>query len=132
MSSRRFLTLLMVGCSLFLLHSPVSARGRGGPAIFVGGGYGFGGYDPWWGPYPYGGYYAPATGTIKFDTDNKDTAVYIDGGYAGTVGKLKNLSVRPGSYEVELRPTSTPPFTQKVYVAAGKTVHVNPNQTPHN
>jgi PEGA domain len=118
----------MLGCGiLFLLQSPVSARGRGG-AVLIAPGFGFGYYDPFWGTYPYDGYaYANSGGTVKFDTQNRDAAVFIDGGYAGTVGKLKSLHLRPGTYNVELRTQGATPYTEKVYVAAGKTVHINPN-----
>lgn len=114
---------------------PLSWRRRWGWRGIRGRGYGLGWYDPFWGPYPYGGVGyaggAPPTGTVKFDTDNKDTAVFIEGGFAGTVGKLKNLQLRPGTYTIELRAAnSSAPYAQRVYVAAGKTVHVNPNVMP--
>ena len=55
-------------------------------------------------------------------------AVFVDGGYAGTVGKLKSLHLRPGTYSIELRGASATPYTERVYVAAGKTVRLNPNR----
>ena len=116
---------------LALLLPSASARGRGGAAVFVGPALGFGWYDPFWGPYPYGSYGGVSNGTVKFDTGNKDAAVFVDGGYAGTVGKLKNLQLRPGAYNIEVRGAGAAPYTQKVYVAAGKTVHVNPGVTPN-
>jgi len=45
-------------------------------------------YGPGWGA-PYGYYRGPVTGGVKFDTKMKDASVFVDGGYAGTVGKLK-------------------------------------------
>jgi len=33
----------------------------------------------------------------------KDASVFVDGGYAGTVGKLKTFHLRPGAYNIELR-----------------------------
>src|SRR5690348_12495239 len=133
MISRTFLKTLVLSCALLCLLLPAaSARGRGG-AVFVGGGFGgfYGGgfYDPFWGPYgyPYPVYDRTAgLGTVKFDTDDKAAAVYIDGGYAGTVGELKNLHLQPGTYNIEVRPTNNPSYTAKVYLGAGKTVHVNP------
>jgi PEGA domain len=79
-------------------------------------------------PYPYGYYdYAPETGAVKFDTSVKDAEVYINGAYAGTVGKLKTMQLRPGSYDIEVRAPGCTQFDKKVYVAAGKTLHLNPD-----
>jgi len=95
-------------------------------------GPGFGWYSPYWGPYPYGYYgYAPATGSLKFDTNVKDAEVYINGAYAGTVGKLKTMNLRPGSYDVEVRAPGRQQFDQKVYIAGGKTLHLNPGLHVH-
>jgi len=76
-------------------------------------------------PYTYYGY-GPATGAVKFDTRVKDAEVYIDGAYAGTVGKLKTMYLRPGSYDIEVRAPGRAQFDREVYVAAGKTLHFNP------
>jgi hypothetical protein len=64
---------------------------------------------------------------VKFDTSVKDAEVYIDGAYAGTVGKLKTMYLRPGSYDIEVRAPGRTQFDKKVYVAAGKTLHLNPD-----
>ena len=110
------------------MMAPLAANAR--PVrVFVGPGPGWG-YSPYWGayPYPYGYYgYAPATGAVKFDTIVRDAEVYIDGGYAGTVGKLKTMQLRPGSYDIEVRALGRTRFDKKVYVAAGKTLHLNPD-----
>jgi hypothetical protein len=99
--------------------------------VFVGPRIGWGWYSPFWGAYPYGygyGYYnAPATGAVKFDTHVKDADVYINGAFAGTVGKLKTVNLRPGSYDIEVRAVGRTQFDEKVYVAAGKTVRLNPD-----
>jgi PEGA domain len=98
--------------------------------VFVAPRVGWGWYSPYWGPYPYPyGYYGyvPATGAVKFDTDVKDAEVYIDGAYAGTVGKLKTVNLRPGTYDIEVRAPGRTQFDKKVYVAAGKTLHLNPD-----
>jgi hypothetical protein len=108
--------------------APLAAYAR--PArVIVAPGYGWGWYGSYWGPYPYGyGYYGygPATGAVKFDTRVKDAEVYIDGAYAGTVGKLKTMNLKPGSYDIEVRAPGRTQFDKKVYVAAGKTLHLNP------
>jgi hypothetical protein len=119
--------LMMVCITAALMMAPVAAQAR--PVrVFVGPGFGWG-YSPYWGgyPYPYGYYgYGPASGALKFDTSVKDAEVYIDGAYAGTVGKLKTMHLRPGNYDIEVRAAGRTQFDEKVYVAAGKTLHLNP------
>jgi len=53
-------------------------------------------------PYPYS-YMAANYGEVKLDTHQKDAAVYIDGGYAGTTPKAKKFALRPGTHELEVR-----------------------------
>jgi hypothetical protein len=43
------------------------------------------------------------------------------------VGKLKTLNLRPGSYDIEVRALGRTQFDKKVYVAAGKTLHLDPD-----
>jgi len=122
------LTMILVAAAVMM--APLASYARPvhvlvGPAF--GWGPGFGWYSPYWGPYPYGYYgYAPDTGSLRFSTNVKDAEVYINGAYAGTVGKLKTLNLRPGSYDVEVRAPGGQQFDQKVYIAAGKTLHLNP------
>lgn len=119
--------LLLVCLTAAVMMAPLAANAR--PVrVFVGPGPGWG-YSPYWGayPYPYGYYgYAPATGAVKFDTKVKDAEVYINGAYAGTIGKLKTMNLRPGSYHIEVRESGQTAFDKKVYIAAGKTLHLNP------
>jgi hypothetical protein len=123
--------LLLIFMTASIMLAPLAAHARVG--VVVAPRFGWGWYDPYWGPYPYGyyGYYgydgASANGAVKFDTDVKDAEVFIDGAYAGTVGKLKTMYLRPGTYNFELRAPGRTQFDQKVYVVAGKTLHVNPN-----
>jgi hypothetical protein len=112
-----------------VMMAPVAASAR--PLrVLVAPGFGWGWYSPYWGvyAYPYDGYYGygRATGAVKFDTKVKDAEIYINGAYAGTTGKLKNLNLRPGSYDIEIRTQGRTEFDQKVYVTAGKTLHLNP------
>ena len=120
--------LVMLCIAAVMMMAPLAAFGR--PArVLVAPAFGWGWYSPYWGPYPYPyGYYgyAPATGAVKFDTDVKDAEVYINGAYAGTVGKLKTMNLRPGSYDIEVRAPGRRQFDKKGYVAAGKTLHLNP------
>ena len=120
--------LIMLCIVAATMMAPLAAFGR--PVrVFAAPRFGWGWYSPYWGPYPYAyGYYGypPATGAVKFDTDVKDAEVYINGAYAGTVAKLKTMNLRPGSYDIEVRAPGRTQFTEKVYVAAGKTLHLNP------
>jgi hypothetical protein len=118
--------VLMICITAAVMMAPLAAHAS---RVIVAPAFGWG-YSPYWGayPYPYGYYgYAPATGGVKFDTSVKDAEVYIDGAYAGTVGKLKTMYLRPGSYDIEVRAPGRTQFDKKVYVAAGKTLHLNPD-----
>src|ERR1700722_1226356 len=121
--------LVMIGITALLLMAPLAASARVG--VFVGPRFGWGWYSSYWEPYLYG-YYGygqgfPATGAVKFDTGVKDADVYINGAYAGTVGKLKTVNLRPGSYDIEVRAPGRTQFDEKIYVAAGKTLRLNPD-----
>jgi hypothetical protein len=86
-------------------------------------------YSPFWGPYwgPYWGYsYYPNSGEVKLDTKVKDAEVFINGSYAGTTHDNKTMHLRPGNYNIEIREAGQPMFDQKVYVVAGKTLHLHP------
>jgi hypothetical protein len=126
--------LLIASAALMLLPLTAAARARVG--VFVGSGfapmgwYGYG-YGPFYGPYPYGAYYgAPNAGQVKLDTHVKDAQVFVDGAYAGTSGKLKTMWMRPGTYTIEMRAPGQAQFAEKIYVVAGKTVHVEPGFQP--
>jgi hypothetical protein len=82
-----------------------------------------------WGPYGFydGYYYAPAISTVKFDTSVKGAEVFVNGAYAGTVSELKTLHLVPGTYNIELRAPDGARYTEKVYLQAGKTFHLNPD-----
>lgn len=98
-----------------------------GPRFYAGPGY----YSPFWGPYwgPAwaGPYYAyPNSGEVKLDTKVKDAQVFINGSYAGTTHDNKTMRLRPGSYNIEIKEGGQTPFAEKVYVVAGKTLHLHP------
>jgi hypothetical protein len=120
--------IMMICMTAALMFAPLAAYARGARVV-VAPSFGYGYFSTYWGgyPYPYGYYdYVPATGAVRFDTDLKDAEVYIDGAYAGTVRKLKTVNLRPGSYDIEVRSPGRTQFDKKVYVAAGKTLHLNP------
>ncbi|HME06572.1 MAG TPA: PEGA domain-containing protein [Bryobacteraceae bacterium] len=119
---------LLILTAALMMIAPIGASAaiRG----FVGGGgyYGAGWYGPYWGPYwgPYGYYAYPQAGQIKLDTKVKDAQVFINGAYAGTTHENKSMHLRPGGYNIEIREAGKTQFSQRVYVAAGKTLHLRP------
>jgi hypothetical protein len=125
--------------SILVLVPAASAQHRfvvsGG---FAGFGPGWGWYGPgwgWYGPgwygnwgwgYPYAYAPIPDAGRVKLVDVAKDALVYVDGGYAGTAGKLKTFVLRPGSHNIELRDPSGHAFHQeKIHVIAGKTLEIH-------
>lgn len=103
-----------------------SARTR----VFVGGYFGPWFYGPayygWYGPAyfaPYAVVPVPSTGKVKIETKLKDARLYVDSGYAGTVGQLKTFSLRPGTHNIEVRdPSGETILQEEVQVLAGKTI----------
>jgi PEGA domain len=63
---------------------------------------------------------------VKLDTKVKDAQVFINGAYAGTTKENKTMHLRPGSYNIEIREGGQSAFNQQVYVAPGKTIHLQP------
>ena len=126
----------MAAALIMLVPASASARGFGGRIVvggpFVGGYWGGPYWGGYWGPYygygPYwGGYYGyPNSGEIKLDTKVKDAQVFINGAYAGTTQEDKKLHLRPGNYNIEIREGGRTQFSEKVYVAAGKALHLHP------
>jgi hypothetical protein len=125
----RYLKLSMIALLAVMCIAPVaSAHGRVIVGGYFGPGYyyGPGWYSPYWGG-PYGYARGPVTGGVKFETKMKDASVYVDGGYAGTVGKLKTFQLKPGSHDVELRDHEGHSFYQeRIEVIAGKTLKLSP------
>ena len=122
--------LLLVSAA-FVAMLPMTAFARGRVGVFVGPGFapfGWYGYGyGWYGPYgmypPFG---VPNAGEVKLDTNIKDAEVFINGSYAGTVGKLKTMTMRAGKYNLEIRAPGRTPFQQQIYVVAGKTMKLRP------
>jgi hypothetical protein len=120
-----------------LTVAPVTASAAGGRVVVVGGGfYGSGWYGPgwgyaygpgWYGPYGWApGYYIPNAGRVKIVTPDKTASVYVDGGYAGPVAKLKKFSLRPGNHDISLRDSDGRTFYQeRVQVIPGKTTEIH-------
>jgi PEGA domain-containing protein len=93
----------------------------------------YGYYGAGWGPTLYQPYYyyprvvvaAPRVGAVKIQTHLKDASVYVDGGFVGRTGKLKNVSLQPGNHNVEVRDVAGRMlFNDRVNVLAGRTVEI--------
>ena len=119
---------LLILATAAMTFAPLTASAaviRGG--VFVGGPV-FYGPGPYWGSYwgPYGPYAYANAGQVKLETKVKDAQVFINGAYAGLTKDNKTMHLRPGSYNIEIREGDRTTFTQKVYVTAGKTIHLHP------
>ncbi len=90
-------------------------------AGMAGAGYGLGWYEPY-------GYVPSANaGKVKIETKAKESQVYVDGGYAGTVKQLGTFPLKTGAHDIELRhPDGQSFFQDRVTVIAGKTAEINP------
>jgi opacity protein-like surface antigen len=120
----RFVVLM----ALVGLLSLASVASAAQPVVVVGGGfYGHGWGPAWYGP-RWGAPYAvvPYTGEVKIKTNNKNAAVFIDGGYAGQSAKLKKFALSPGSHDIELRDQSGHAFYQeRIQVIPGRTLQIH-------
>jgi len=89
-------------------------------------------YDPF---FPYGGYYYYSYppryanfGEVKIVAHNeqKDSNVYIDGGFAARLRDHNKFAMRPGNHEIELRNYDGQPiFQEKVAVTIGQTTKLH-------
>src|ERR1035437_9596423 len=98
---------------LLTLAPAASAR----PRIIVRGGFGYPVWvSPYWGPryiYPYWGpdyiypYPVPVTytGELKIKAPMPGASIYVDGGFVGVTGKVKNIPLPAGAREVQLGDT---------------------------
>jgi len=112
----------------------------------VGFGYGYGyGYAPYYYPYAYPysyygqypyygpGYYDVST-SLRLTVMPRETEVYIDGYYAGTVddfdGTFQRLHLQPGEHELQLYLPGHRSFSQKVYLQPAGTFRVRHTMEP--
>jgi hypothetical protein len=95
-----------------------------GPAFY--GWYGVGFYGLGWYE-PYGFVPGPVAGKVKIDAAPKDTQVYVDSGYAGTVSQLGTFPLKAGTHDIELRgPDGQTLYQEHIEVIAGKTITLKP------
>ena len=86
-------------------------------------------FDPFWAypdPYAYPQDYMDQNfGYVKFKTDMKDASVYVDGGYANKIAKIKKFALRPGSHDIEVRDKEgVSIFKERIAVLVGKTTEL--------
>jgi hypothetical protein len=119
--------LLTVVAAAAMALAPMTASAA--RVVFVGRPFvGAGFYGPYWGPYWGPGYAYPeaVSGEIKIDTKSKVDEVFINGAFAGTTKDMKTFHLRQGTYNIEVRHDGVPAINEKVFVAAGKTIHLQP------
>jgi hypothetical protein len=64
---------------------------------------------------------------VKVVSRIKGDSIYVDGGFAGTTGKLKHFDLSPGNHDIEIRdPSGRTVFQQRVQVIAGRTTEIHP------
>jgi len=129
--SKRISKILLTGALAMAAIAPIASarpqvfvRGYVGPAYY---GPAYGWYGPVWRPYGYG--YAPVApyGSLKFEHTLKVTSVFVDGGFAGTVGQLKTFKLHPGTHNIELRtPDGHTFYQERLDIIAGKTLKITP------
>jgi hypothetical protein len=126
----------------------------GSPRVVVGGGYYrpyyrsyyrplF--YDPWywypspfWYPSGYGYYQSPyyygGGASLRLQVNPRETEVFIDGYYAGTVdnfdGFFQRLTLEPGEHDLELYLPGHRSTQQKIYLQPGRTFRVRHTMEP--
>jgi hypothetical protein len=97
----------------------------GYPYYRYGGYYGAVSYQ--WPPY-YGGGFVDLSGSARLQVSPRQTEVFIDGYYAGTVddfdGVLQRLRLEPGEHELELYLAGYRPFVQRIYLQPGRTFRI--------
>ena len=93
-------------------------------------------YDPWYHPYyPYGGFppyayaaqYGPGS-SVRLQVAPRETEVFVDGYYAGTVddfdGFFQRLRIEPGEHEITLYLQGHRSARQMIYLQPGGTFRI--------
>jgi hypothetical protein len=101
-------------------------------------GYGYPYYPYAWGPWGYapyyGGGYYDISGSMRLQVSPRETEVFVDGYYAGTVddfdGVFQRLRLEPGEHDVELFLSGHRSFQQKLYLQPGRTFSVRHSMEP--
>jgi PEGA domain len=89
------------------------------------------GYSPFYAPGYYGGFsYGSDKGEVKLSGAPKRAEVYLDGAYAGTADKLRNMWLTPGAYDLSVSAPGTAAFHQRIYVLSGKSLKIAAKLSP--
>jgi hypothetical protein len=85
-------------------------------------------YDPFLYSVPPAYFYQDNLGKVKLEAADRNASVYLDGGFAGTVDKLKDMRVEPGVHDVRITDGNRS-YQQRIYVLSGKTLTLTPDLT---
>jgi len=121
--------MILVAAAALALAPMTASAAR----VFIGGGAGFYGpgfygpgfYGPGWGP-AYAVRMTPPFGEVKIDTKVKDAEVFVNGAFAGSTRDSKTVRLAPGTYDIEVRQGGQDALKERVFVSAGKTLHLHP------
>jgi hypothetical protein len=94
----------------------------------------YGGPAPYYPYYPYYGYAYDGSGNVRTQVAPRQTEVFVDGYYAGTVddfdGTFQRLYVEPGDHSIELYLPGHQPHQLSVYVQPGRTFNIRHTMQP--
>jgi hypothetical protein len=95
--------------------------------------YGWGYPYAWYPPYVYPGRYEDSA-AVRLEVEPKETEVFVDGYYAGTVddfdGLFQRLRVEPGEHDIELYLAGHRSRRQKIYLQPTGTFRVKHSMEP--
>jgi hypothetical protein len=52
--------------------------------------------------------------------------VLIDGAFAGTTSQVKDMWLRTGAHNIEVRAAGHPKYAERLYILSGKTLKISP------
>ena len=82
-------------------------------------------YSPYFAPGYFTGFgYQSGYGEVKLKSIPKTATIFIDGAYAGSAEKLKQMWLEPGVYQLQVHDGSQT-LNRKVYVLSGKTLQLS-------
>ena len=140
--------ICVAGAALLLAPGTADAQGRRGgrvvrsrPAVVAGAYYQPFFYDPWyfspysqWYPpyYGYGGAF-DVSGSLRLQVEPRETEVFVDGYFAGTVdefdGFFQRLHLEPGEHDLQLYLRGHRTVQRKIYLQPGRTFKVHQTMT---
>lgn len=115
----------------------VVSRSRYRPVYYNG--WGPWGIDGWYSPYayaqwPYYAYRYDDSASLRLQVNPKQTEVFVDGYFAGTVddfdGVLQRLHIEPGDHDIELYLPGHRTYAQRVYLQPHKTFRIRHDMVP--